>query len=628
MIVKNKGNLKMRTSKTQKTILCALAVSTLLSPTVITYAAEQEEFGFDQVVVTANRVPQTVASTPADVTVVTAQQIAEKGARNLADALEGVPGVVIAKNGGPGEMAVPYILGTDRVVVLMDGKRINIPQGIGSGSGGVNLSTILVGDNIARIEVVRGGNSVLYGADAVGGVINIVTRKGAGMAKTQVDVGGGSNSTSKIGISHQGAENGWHWYVTGTQDNTDGQRPLSDYKGKNSTFRLDKDLSKNETLSMDFDYYSSHAHTPGNTTGTWAPTIEDYLRHDWSIAYSDKHANGEKTIRFYNNQQERTSVIPSYFSQYFYKNNVRALEYQDSAKVNERNDVTWGGEWRKETVTTADYGMTPSRDRLVNAVYLQDRYKINERTSSIVGMRYDHSDQYGTNWLPKVSIIHTVDKKTSYFVNWDKVFKAPKFDDLYTPFDVRWGGGDPNLKPETGWSAETGIKKQLSKESEMTVSLFKRELNDAIKWVASGNQYNAKNIDHLTDQGATLAFATRISPVLFANASYTYIDSRDQNNRQQSPHNTFNLGLNLQQGKFTQNISGRYVDAQYTYNDFSQSFDRTSSYFVWNTTLNYSMTKDQSVYLTVTNLFDKKYQTVKDYPAQERSIFVGIKQSL
>ena len=610
-------------------MLCALVTGALVAQSAaVTYAAEQqEEYSLEQVVVTANRVPQTVASTPADVTVVTAEQIEQKGAKNLADALEGVPGVVIVRNGGPGEIAVPYILGTDRVIVLMDGKRINLPQGIGSDNGGVNLSTILVGDNIEKIEVVRGGNSVLYGADAVGGVINIVTKKGIGKAKTQVDIGGGSNSTSKFNISQQGEENGWHWYVTGMQENTDGQRPLSDYKGKNSTFRLDKDLSKTETLSMNFDYYSSHANTPGNITGTWVPTIEDYLRHNWSIAYSDKHVGGEKTIRFYNNEQERTSVIPTYFSQYFYKNTVRALEYQDSKTVNKRNDITWGGEWRKETVTTADYGTNPSRDRIVNAIYLQDRYKINDRTSSIIGMRYDHSDQYGTNWLPKVSIIHEIDKKTNYFINWNKVFKAPKFDDLYTPFNVMWGGGDPNLKPETGWSAETGIKKQLNKESEMTVSLFKRELKDAIKWVVTGTQYNAKNIDHLTDQGATIAFTTRLSPVFVANIGYTYLDSRDQNNRQQSPYNNFNMGLNFHQGKFTQTISGKYVDKNYTYDDSISAVYKTNSYFIWSTNLNYAISKNQSIYLNVTNLFNKKYQEVRDYPAQERAIFLGVRQS-
>ncbi len=619
----------MKKSNKQKVMLCALVTGALVAQSAaVTYAAEQqEEYSLEQVVVTANRVPQTVASTPADVTVVTAEQIEQKGAHNLADALEGVPGVVVARNGGPGEIAVPYILGTDRVIVLMDGKRMNIPQGIGSGNGGVNLSTILVGDNIEKIEVVRGGNSVLYGADAVGGVINIVTKKGIGKAKTQVDIGGGSNSTSKFNISQQGEENGWHWYVTGMQENTDGQRPLSDYKGKNSTFRLDKDLSKTETLSMNFDYYSSHANTPGNITGTWVPTIEDYLRHNWSIAYSDKHVGGEKTIRFYNNEQERTSVIPTYFSQYLYKNTVRALEYQDSKTVNKRNDITWGGEWRKETVTTADYGTNPSRDRSVNAIYLQDRYKINDRTSSIIGMRYDHSDQYGTNWLPKVSIIHEIDKKTNYFINWNKVFKAPKFDDLYTPYNVMWGGGDPNLKPETGWSAETGIKKQLNKESEMTVSLFKRELNNAIKWVATGTQYNAKNIDHLTDQGATVAFTTRLSPVFVANVGYTYLDSRDQNNRQQAPYNNFNMGLNFHQGKFTQTISGKYVDKSYTYDDSISAVYKTNSYFIWSTNLNYAISKNQSVYLNVTNLFNKKYQEIRDYPAQERTIFLGVRQS-
>ena len=609
----------MKTTKKQQTILCALAVSALLSQsTSITYAAEQEEFGFDQVVVTANRVPQTVASTPADVTVITAKEIEDKGARNLADALESIPGVVVAKNGGPGEIAVPYILGTDRVVVLIDGKRMNIPQGIGSGNGGVNLNTIMVADNIERIEIVRGGGSVLYGADAVGGVINIITKGGTGATKTTVDFGGGSNATSHLAISNQGAENGWHWYITGMQDNTDGQLRNSDYKGKNTTVRIDRDLSENEVLSINYDYYDSHAGFPGSIK---YPTMADYgdvLRHNFGTTYTNKNKMGDSTLKYYSYDQINSGY--AWGDSFRHKNDVQGIEYQENINVREKHLFTWGGEWRNEK-TTSTSEVSGQHKRNVKAAYIQDRYDMNQYLTITTGLRYDDNSQYGDNWLPKVAFNYKTDNKTSYFASWGKVARAPKFDDLYG--DDGYGNtGNPSLKAETGWTAEIGAKKQVSASSEGTITLFKHSLSDAIKWQNedpndSWSPMHPQNLQHLTTQGITASFATKISPVLSGDVGYTYLDSRDEANKQQAPHNTFNIGIKLQQGKFMQNVYGRYVEKN----------NHVASYSVWDTTLNYAMNKDQSLYFNITNLFNKKYQIVNDYLAQERSIFVGVKQS-
>lgn len=610
----------MRTLKKQKSILCAVAVSALLSQSLaITYAAEQEEFIFDQVVVTANRIPQTVSSTPADVTVVTAEQIEEKGARNLADALEGVPGVIIAKRGGSGEIAVPYLLGTDRIVVLIDGKRINQPQGIGSGNGGIDLSTIMIADNIERIEIVRGGGSVLYGADAVGGVINVITKQGTGGTKTTVDFGGGSDATHHFAISNQGAENGWHWYVTGVEDNTDGQLQNSDYKGKNATVRIDRDLSENEVLSINYDYYDSHAGFPGSIKYPTTTDYGDVLRHNFGTTYTNKYKKGDSTLKYYGYDQTNSGY--AWGSSFRHKNDVQGIEYQENSKVSEKHLFTWGGEWRKEKITSTSE-VAGQHNRNVKAVYIQDKYDINKDFTMTTGLRYDDNSQYGDHWLPKVAFNYKTDTKTSYFASWGKVARAPKFDDLYG--DDGYGNtGNPNLKAETGWTAEIGVKKQVSVSSEGTISFFKHSLNDAIKWqnediTNTWRPMHPQNLKHLTTQGVSATFATKISPVLSGDIGYTYLDSRDETNKQQAPYNTFNIGIKLQQGKFTQNVYGRYVEKN----------NNVASYSVWDTTLRYAMSKEQSLYFNVTNLFNKKYQAVNGYLARERSIFFGLKQSI
>lgn len=609
----------MKKYKKEKVLLCAILTGTLLSQGNGVFAAEEEEYKFDQVVVTANRIPQKVRSTPADVTVITGEQIEEKGARNLADALEGTPGLMVARLGGMGEKAVPYLLGTDRIVVLLDGKRMNLPQGVGSGSGGINLSTIMVADNIERIEVVRGGGSVLYGADAVGGVINLITKQGSNAGATAVTVGGGSNGTTHFVLTTQGSENGWHWYVTGSQDNTDGQITNSRYKGKDTTFRLDKDLSKNEVLSLNFNYFSSHGGYPGSIKFPTTTDFGDVLRHNFGTTYTNKYASGDTRLTYYHNEQVDSGY--AWGSAFRHENNVQAIEYQENMKSGEKHLLSWGGEWRKEKIrSTAEEGGEHNRD--VKGVYVQDQYEMNSHLQMITGLRYDNNSQYGDFVLPKIAFNYKTDGKTNYFASWGKVAKSPKFDDLYGN-DGYGNTGNPNLKAETGWTAEIGAKTQLSDNSDATISVFKHNLKNAIKWKNEDDSnpwspMHPQNLGNLTTTGATVTFATRLSPVLSTDIGYTYLDSRDEQNKQQAPHNTVTFGLRLQQGKFTQNLYGRYVERN----------NNVNSYSVWDTTLNYKMTKEQSVYVTITNLFDKQYQAVNGYRANQRSVFYGFKQLL
>lgn len=602
-----------------KKITLALALSSIL---VSGQAMAQEaDFQLDQVVVTATRVEQDAASIPADITVITAQQIEQKGARDLADALEGVPGVNISRYGGPGEASLVRIFGSDRVVVMVDGKRINIPQGIGKGASALDLSTVPLADNIEKIEVVRGGASVLYGSDAVGGVINIITKKGTGTTKTNLDIGAGNHSTQHYMVSNQGSENGYHWYITGMKDMTDGQRRNNAYDGKNATVRIDKDLNDKQNLAFNFDYFGSHAGIPGAITYLTPNDFGDILRHNWSVEYNNKKDNGNDTIRYYNNHQVYSGF--EYGDTFHHENTVRSVEYQNNSRLDRQNSLTWGGNFTKEEVTSTGEGNV-EHNRDIWAFYMQEQYKWTPKFTMTTGVRYDHNSQYGAKTLPKVAFEYQADSKTSYFANWGKVFKAPKFDDLYSSF-----GGDPNLRPETGWTSEVGIKQKLDKDNEILVSLFKQQLNDAIDWKDQGNGTSkVENVDKLQSTGITFTYNSKLSNNVSMNLGYSYLDSRKNNNENAgTPHNNINIGFNISQGKFTQTITGNYVDAK-NYLGWADAPVTITSYFKWDTNLNYAFSKEQSIYLTVHNIFNKKYEQVKDYSAQERTIFFGVKQTL
>ena len=608
----------MRNKTLRKKIMMALAAGTLLCANGA-WAEENTTFQLDQVTVTAERVAQTVSSTPANVSIISGRELQRKGARTLADALTGVSGVMVQRYGGAGQKAVPYILGSDRIVVLVDGKRMNLPQGIGVGSGGIDLNTIMLGDNIERIEVVRGGASTLYGADAVGGVINIITKKGDGSTQTTTTVAGGNHGGRYYEFNTGGQDKSTHWQISGTQESNDGQRLNSAYKGKNVSFRLDQDLTKGESLTFTYDYYSSHAGIPGSLAWPSPSDYQDILRHNWSVGYAKDHTEGSRVFRYYDNDQLYSGENSGFFR---HKNTVRAFEYQDSARLNSANLLTWGGEWRQDKVVSTGEGNVP-HDGITKAVYLQDQYSFNSAAKMTVGLRRDENSLYGTHWLPQAAYLYQANTNTSYFANWAKVFKAPKFDDLYG--DDGWGNtGDPNLKPETGWTAEVGVKTKLNAASEATVSVFRRDITNAIRWMAAPDfTYHPHNIDRYKATGLNASLINKLSSVTTTDVGYTYLDGRDQNdNNIGDPRHSFHVGVNIHEGKLSQAIYGIYQDKTGT------TTSQVGGRFIINTNTSYTLRKGTSVFLTVSNLFDKQYQSAKGYPANGRTVLLGLKQTL
>ena len=490
----------------KKQIVLSLAIGTLfVASPVCVYADDDNIFQLDQVEVTANRIEQKVSQSPNDVTIIGGDQLQHKGITNVADALNGVSGVIVESNGGAGGKTIPYILGSDKVVVLIDGKRMNLPQGVAGSHGGVDLSTMMLPGNIDHIEVVRGGGSALYGADAVGGVINIITKKSTGETHSTATVAAGNYGGRLYELTVGGQENKTHWFIGGHQDQNDGQRVNSAYKGKSANIRLDQDLRAGEALSFTYNYYGSHSGNPGSLAYPSSTDYQNILRHDWSLAYTMGHDDGNRTVRYYDNEQLYSGNVSG--SDFRHKNKVRAFEYQDSARLNSANLLTWGGEWRKEEVTSTGEG-NATHDGVTKALYIQSQFSASQRATWTAGgaMRRDDNSRYGTHWLPKLSFLYQATPQTSYFANWGKVFKAPSFDDLYG--DDGWGNtGDPNLRPETGWTADMGVKSKLNDTSEATLSIFKREISDAIRWLPDANNswiYHPYNVDQLTTLGMNL----------------------------------------------------------------------------------------------------------------------------
>ena len=611
----------------EKILLPAIIASALITYSLPVHAEQANEFQLDETVVTATRVSQPIMEIPGDVTVISAKEIEQKGATNLADALRGAPGVNIKTYGSAGTFADIYINGSDRVVYLIDGKRINVPQGVGDGQGTIDLSTILLASHIDHIEVVRGGGSALYGSDAVGGVVNIITKKGSGKTATDLTIQSGNHNNRKYVLSNQGEDKGFRWYITGLQEKTDGQRPNSQYDGKMASIRLDQAINNKENLEFTYDYLDSHSGMPykmqlingqyGWNTSQDTTSYGDVLRNNWGLSYTKQLDQQDFNVKIYRNNQ----VYQGYnYGDYRHENTVNAVELQNNLYFYKNHLLTWGGSWLQEKVNSTNEG-SAGHDRTIQALYLQDQYKWTEKLMMTTGIRYDDNSQYGSNWLPKLAFNYRADTTTSYFASWGKVFKAPTFDDLYWVDPSGWMNGNPNLKPETGWTAETGVKKQLDQKNEFMVSLFKQKLNNAIRWTDDWS--TTENLDKFTSTGANMSLTSKINDHLSTNLSYTYTNSlKDGDAYTGVARNMFGLGIHYKQGNLSQSINGYYTDAS------GLNANRVNSHFVWDTRLDYAYAKDRSVYLLVNNIFDKKFQTISGYPGEERGLYFGVNYKL
>lgn len=633
--------MRKKTKYSTRAMLCALALigSTMLSVSPV-FAEEIEEFALDEIVVTANRVPTKAGETAANVTVITAEQIEKGHYNNVGQILEHIPGIVMVNKGSLGSTSVPYINGSEQVLLMIDGRRMNLPNGVGGfGMATANLSSFVSIDNIERIEIVKGGKSALYGADAVGGVINIITKQGE-QNQTTVQASGGNWDSYGYSLANQGKDGNTGWLFTASKKHTgnyvDGNGNKYNYTAIDQdayTLRLDQKLSGGN-LSFAYEHLNDEAELKS------AVQFDNIKQHNWDITYnSDNSKNIDYTVKVYQNANHRFGNTDDYFD---HDVRIKGFNYQINSKISDGHILTSGIDWRKDEIESSIYG---KKDNTVKAVYLQDRWEINDKLTLTPGVRYDKNDIYKDKTTPSIALNYKQNQRTTYYTSWGKVFQSPRMDDLYWPHQTypAWGNpgdpdyyppstydGNPNLKPETGWNAEIGMHHKFDKTLEGKISYFTRHLDDAIQWKNIGtydNQYwTPSNVDKQKAHGIEVQLNKQLTSELKTFVGYNYLNLKNKTQYDNdfvkdinAPDKTWNVGMSYTIDKVSADIKGTAVMGR-----TNPSF-KEKSYWLWDANLNVKLDKDYTAYLTVNNIFDKFYERSAGYPCSGRNYLFGVK---
>ena len=627
--------------KLSKKILSILVLGSLAACTNAFAAEEVKEFELDQLVVTAQRTETKDLETPAAVTVITKEDIEIKGATTLTEALRMTAGITDNSYNGNGDdfgssMSRVYLRGFDKgALVMVNGAPINI-------FNYSSLSGIPV-EAIERIEIVRGAQSVLYGAEAMGGVVNVITKTGEGPHRTMVK-GTVGNYIKKASIGIQGKDYvavvGRDWNKRFTAQKrpaySGGQyRDVSNYM-KDNIFVSGK-LSPNLTVNWIYNKMNPMYTTRmmSNDQQTGSSYRYDDLKNIFSLIYEDKN-NGTKTILGYNSKRVKSwsTDTKGKVSQSDSSNYIASNLYLDTQKKWDiGKDTLIAGLNLKHEKYEQIFSGKADNQRNSAGIYLSYKKKFNDKFDAILGIRgqfYGESDWDKKNSAitPQLQTTYKIDKNSTWYTNIGKAFEMPSINSHTsaggTSADVVRANG---VKPEEGWNYETGYKR-ITDSSAFKAAVFFMDYKNKFAWknfdwLPDPKNKIQVNVGRFKNQGLELEYTKRLSDKWSYNFNATWQNPRSEDEGESSLESAkllFNAGADYKLSKFRANINlmfvGKRENSYYDYGGAALGKKEPHALpnrFKLNAGFSYAPTKDHKFALNFYNILNRKEEYVSTY---------------
>lgn len=628
----------------------AVMVSLLAGTTVVwggtAFAAEDlQEFALDDMVVTATRTESKMVDVPVNTTVISAEKIADRHYLDVADALKDVPGANVLDTGvGAGEKKV-VLNGDDRVLVLVDGKRVNFDMGAASGRSSYDLKMLPDVSLIERVEVIKGHGGALYGSDAVGGVVNIITKK-MDHSYGKVSMGFGSNQArdakamytikeGKTGVMVAASKykQGYYKYKDVADKTTKRWNKDSDYENEKVSLKIAQELTDTSNLEFEYNYTKADGNVPYGyaTTQSDKKTNNFGLKYDWLL--KDKDAG---YVQLYYNKYK-------FLSSSTLEEKDKGFEVQQAITASENNKLIVGASYRNAEASNDGRNYAAKYNEKINnkAIFVSDQWEFTPSWTLDTGVRYDKHSTAGSKTTWSAGLNKKFDENSHAYFNWGQVFKAPTLDDLY--YNASGMYGNPNLKAEKGDTWTIGYGTKIADKTSLNVNYFQSKLEDAIKWVDIGNyESEVRNIAHQKKNGIEISVNHELNDNWDLEASYTHVRVRNDNNdgngyvRDTSYlPNMYRFGVRYHDDLWNADLflrGGSGADTGVFKNSYGYDAQNylDSSFITLDASVSYKATKDLSFYAKGYNLFNKAYaesagvsSATYKYPAQGRRFIIG-----
>lgn len=607
-------------------------ISVALSGAIAFPFAAYADTPMELTIVTPTRMPQPLDKTIPDTTVLNEQDIQQSGAPDVPTLLRSLAGVEVVQTGGLGTVSSTFMRGTnsDHVLVLLDGVRIN------SATTGTTALEHIMLDSIERIEVVRGNVSSLYGSAAIGGVIQLFTKRGHGAPAFNASAGVGSHGTQRLAAGFSGSVDANSFSVNIGKVKTDGVSAINTQIAP--TANPDKDGYDNTT----FDAQVKHAFNDDHQLSASLFSTRGNSQYDNAFNLATTDRNNTKAAL------EKLSLTSDDQLSAMWHSKLNWARGTDDSKdyLNDVEDFRFKTvnnqlAWQNELQLADTQRVNLAAEHLVQSVdsdtlFTQTRRSVNSLLGGYVGeygaqqvqfnLRQDRYSDFGTantgllgyglsfadNWRATASI--------------SNAFKAPTFNDLYYPLSFGYQG-NPDLKPERSQNKEVGLH-YAANGQRVDAVYFNNRISDLIAGNASFT--TVVNINQAQINGQELSYAGEFGDThLMANA--TWQNPRDTTTGQvllRRAKRLANLAVTQHIGAWEAGGELRYSGARadnYTdANTFITTRETLASYSLINITANYDISKQLKLSLRADNLFNKDYMQVYSYNTLGRTLFVGL----
>lgn len=616
-----------------------------------------------KIVITATRYAEETKAVPKNIILVDKKMIENSKDRDLGEILDNLLGLDIKSFGTAGTSKSVHIRGSSgsQVLVLLDGRPLNSLN-----NGETDLSGITLG-GLERIEVIKGPSSHLYGANAIGGVINLISKRPDKKPHFLVEAQTGTYGTQLYRVEHSYMPKKFGYLLNLDFARSTGERDNSDFRSFAGMVKFLFDISDKMGLEFAVNARDADYGIPGPVPNPLnipsygsasASSLYDRLDqtdHSYSLVWNwEVNRILSTKLNFYLDYRSMDNRLRyDSFDMNFNTVPVKNTSEFDTSiiggnidfilNLHEKNKLLVGFDYRRDRLTawnrdqnfdsgdpiTYDEWSPTTNSR---GVYLQDEWRIHEKLKFVFGGRMDDHSKYGSDFSSNLGFVISPRQDFIIKTSWGQSYRAPTFNDLYWPI-----GGNEDLTPEKGQSTEISIDKEFwDGRVELHAGYFYWSVRDKIAWTpdTEGN-WAPENVNRQNTHGIELGVAIKLHPQLRFNADFSryWSDQKDrelvysdfftgetrmesierrsefmpeyQASSTLSWESTFGFQASLQ-GVFVGNRVQYYSD--YTYlPDIRKNRRELPSYFLANMNLSYSFKKHWKVFLKARNLLDKKY---------------------
>ena len=591
------------------------------------------------VVVTATRVPTDPAHIASSTTVIMAEEIERRQFQSLPEVLQAVPGLAVVQSGGTGQLTSVFSRGTDsnQTLFLINGVEATDP----SSNSTVQIEHLMV-DDIERVEVVRGPQSVLYGSDAIGAVVNIITKRGAGAPSIGGTVEGGSFGTISGSAGVNGAEGRFDYALNANRFHTDGISAQSKRVGGGENDAYDNigatanlGFMPNELLALRGFVKLIDADTEIDEIGNESAPHIDYrqviggteaeatfLEGLWvaTLGLSATHLNRETKEALFGGEFTSSKI---------------KLDLQNDFYVSDQHTITVGGESEWDHGEGQEGFPVFDEDLRNQALFVQDQFAFWNRLFGTVGARLDHNSEFGDEVTWRVApayLIHETETKLK--ASYATGFKAPSMEDLFGGDGTGTFIGNPDLQPEKSRGWDAGFEQRLFEDRvSFGATYFHNKIEDLIAIDFSGvPPFQPENVSEAETWGIESFIAVTPVERVTIRLDHTWLKTRDQQTNAdllRRPEHKVNLDVAYRPiDEVTFSFDVLYVGKRDDVDAVTFARVKEDPYTVLSVAASWQVREHLRVFGRVENLLDEDYENPNGFGQPGIGFFAGLQARL